>query len=91
MKKMQLMEEGIMIKQSKTSVAQIKAWGPRLKAAIKLAGTLPINPGMSSIFVIHQASGSGYTRDGFNSRWMKASKKRKRSFQNWISILLSMI
>lgn len=80
MKKMQLLENGIMIQQSKTGVAQIKAWGPRLKAAIALAGTLPINAGMSSIFVLHQASGAGYTRDGFNSRWMKAKQEAKEKF-----------
>lgn len=80
MKKMQLLENGIMIQQSKTGVAQIKAWGPRLKAAIALAGTLPINAGMSSIFVLHQASGAGYTRDGFNSRWMKAKQEAKDKF-----------
>ncbi len=37
MKKSQFMEEGILIKQSKTSVAQIKAWSPRLNAAFELA------------------------------------------------------
>lgn len=80
MKKMQLLETGIMIKQSKTGVAQIKAWGPRLRAAIALAETLPIKAGMSSIFVLHQATGAGYTRDGFNSRWAKARQEAIEKF-----------
>lgn len=80
MKKMQLLETGIMIKQSKTGVAQIKAWGPRLRAAIALAETLPIKTGMSSIFVLHQATGAGYTRDGFNSRWAKARQEAIEKF-----------
>ncbi|HEE4344672.1 TPA: integrase, partial [Klebsiella pneumoniae] len=29
-------------------------------------------PGIRSLFVIHQTSGSKYTRDGFNSRWRDA-------------------
>jgi len=80
MKKMQLLETGIMIKQSKTGVAQIKAWAPRLRAAIALAETLPIKAGMSSIFVLHQATGAGYTRDGFNSRWAKARQDAIEKF-----------
>jgi len=80
MKKSQLVDEGILIQQSKTGVAQIKAWGTRLKAAIDHADALPLNIGMSSIYVIHQASGSGYTRDGFNSRWAKAKQDAKDKF-----------
>jgi hypothetical protein len=33
---------------------------------------LPLKPGIRSLFVIHQTSGSKYTRDGFNSRWREA-------------------
>lgn len=80
MKKSQLMDEGILIKQSKTSVAQIKAWSPRLESVIKSASSLPLNKGMSTIYVIHQPSGSKYTRDGFNSRWMKAKQDAKETF-----------
>ncbi|MBP2170796.1 hypothetical protein J2125_003988 [Erwinia toletana] len=68
------MEEGILIKRSKTSVAQIKSWSPRLEAAVKLASDLPLSKGMSTIYVMHQQSGSKYTRDGFNRRWMKAKQ-----------------
>lgn len=80
MKKGQLVEEGIMIKQSKTSVAQIKGWSPRLEAVIKECASLPLKSGMSSLYVIHQPSGSKYTRDGFNSRWMKAKQAAKAAY-----------
>ncbi|HDL8134500.1 TPA: tyrosine-type recombinase/integrase [Yersinia enterocolitica] len=80
MKKGQLIEEGILIQQSKTGVSQIKAWGPRLTAVINQASQLPLNKGMSSIFVIHQQSGSRYTRDGFNSRWLKAKAEAKAKY-----------
>lgn len=68
MKKSQLMEEGILIKQSKTSVAQIKGWSARLADAIGMAKTLPLIPGMSSLYIIHQPAGHKYTRDGFNRK-----------------------
>ncbi|MBK0032712.1 tyrosine-type recombinase/integrase [Erwinia sp. S43] len=80
MKKGQLIEEGILIKQSKTSVAQIKAWSPRLESVIKACSALPLKSGMSTIYVIHQPSGSKYTRDGFNSRWLKAKQDAKAAF-----------
>ncbi|UIM99599.1 tyrosine-type recombinase/integrase [Yersinia ruckeri] len=80
MKRGQLIDEGILIQQSKTGVAQIKAWGPRLTAAINLANQLPLKKGMSSIFVLHQQSGSRYTRDGFNSRWLKAKVEAKEKY-----------
>lgn len=68
MKKSQIMPEGIMIKQSKISVAQIKGWTPRLEGVIQDANSLPLKKGMSGVFIIHQDSGAKYTRDGFNSR-----------------------
>lgn len=80
MRKGQLVEEGIMIKQSKTSVAQIKGWSPRLKSVIQACNSLPLKSGMSSLYVIHQPSGSKYTRDGFNSRWMKAKQAAKVAY-----------
>lgn len=80
MKTSQLIDEGILIQQSKTGVAQIKGWGSRLRSAVNMATLLPLNSGMSSIFVIHQPSGAGYTRDGFNSRWMKAKKEAKEKY-----------
>ncbi len=80
MKKSQIMEEGILIKQSKTSVAQIKGWSPRLAAVISMAGELNLKPCMSSIFIIYQLNGSGYTRDGFNSRWSAAREEARIKF-----------
>ncbi|MFB6324670.1 hypothetical protein ACE8EZ_00930 [Pantoea deleyi] len=80
MKKSQLLAEGILIKQSKTSVAQIKGWRNRLWATIKLSSQLPLNQGMSSIYIIHQPSGAGYIREGFNSRWLKLKKIAKLYF-----------
>lgn len=65
----QLREAGIFIRQGKTGVKQIKAWSPRLRAAISLARSLPLKPGISSLFLIHQPAGSKYSRDGFNTRW----------------------
>lgn len=75
LKKGNLLEQGILIKQGKTGVAQVKAWSDRLSAAIKTAESLPLKTGMSSIYVIHQPSGSRFTRDAFNAHWMKAKKK----------------
>ncbi|NIF20613.1 tyrosine-type recombinase/integrase [Candidatus Pantoea multigeneris] len=80
MKKSQLLDEGILIKQSKTSVAQIKGWSERLRAAISLSENLPLKKGMSSIYIIHQPSGSAYTRDGFNTRWLKLKKTAADTF-----------
>lgn len=80
MKKSQLLENGILIKQSKTAVAQIKIWSDRLRAAIALADSLALSGGMSSIYVIHQSTGHKYTRDGFNSRWRKAKEAASKTF-----------
>ena len=80
LKKSQIIDEGILIKQSKTSVTQIKGWSPRLKDVIGQAANLPLKSGMNSIFVIHQPSGAKYTRDGFNSRWLKAKQQAKTAY-----------
>lgn len=76
----QLSDDGIFIKQGKTGKKQIKAWTDRLKAAIKLSKALPINSGISSLYVIHQPKGAKYTRDGFNSRWQKAKQEAAKKF-----------
>ncbi|WP_339057351.1 tyrosine-type recombinase/integrase [Candidatus Regiella endosymbiont of Tuberolachnus salignus] len=80
LRKEHLLEEGILLQQSKTGVAQIKGWTDRLSAAIEQAKELPLNTGMSSIFVVHQVSGARYTRDGFNSRWLKAKQEAKTKY-----------
>ncbi|MBC8954881.1 tyrosine-type recombinase/integrase [Xenorhabdus sp. PB62.4] len=68
----QVQEDGIFIKQGKTGVAQIKAWTERLDNVVAMSKMLPLDNGVSSIYVLHQRKGSRYTRDGFNSRWKKA-------------------
>ncbi|KMK15959.1 integrase [Pluralibacter gergoviae] len=80
LKKSQILEEGILIQQSKTSVVQIKLWTDRLSNAIAIAGELPLTSGMVSMYVIHQQSGSRYTRDAFNAQWMKAKKAAAEKF-----------
>ncbi|MGX8939294.1 tyrosine-type recombinase/integrase [Symbiopectobacterium sp. Eva_TO] len=80
LKNSQLIREGILIQQSKTGVAQIKAWSPRLEQAIAMSKALPLNEGMSSIYVLHQPSGTRYTRDGFNTRWLKTKQEAKKQF-----------
>lgn len=75
----QIKEAGLYIRQGKTGVKQIKAWTGRLQNAIALAGTLPLKPGISNVYLIHQRSGIRYTRDGFNSQWRKARKAAKES------------
>jgi integrase len=80
LKKNQIMDDGILIKQSKTGVTQIKIWSDRLREAIKQANNLDINSGITTIYLIHQPTGGKYTRDGFNSRWRKAKEKAKKTF-----------
>ncbi|WP_051641879.1 tyrosine-type recombinase/integrase [Photobacterium galatheae] len=67
--KSELREEGIYIQQGKTGVKQIKEWSAELHKAVKECDEAF---GNNSIFVIHQKSGSRFTRDGFNTRWRKA-------------------
>ncbi|RUO33406.1 hypothetical protein CWE14_08880 [Aliidiomarina soli] len=72
MRKDQILEEGIYIKQGKTGKAQIKAWSPRLRAAIKLSQTLVTNQKVVSAYVISKPDGGHYTADGFRTRWSAA-------------------
>ncbi len=74
MRKGQLIDKGILIQRSKTGVAQIKVWGPRLTAATDQANLLPLKKGMSSIFVLFQQSGSRYR--GSRSNDVKNHAKR---------------
>ncbi|WP_422824234.1 tyrosine-type recombinase/integrase [Xenorhabdus thailandensis] len=76
----QLMENGIFIRQGKTGKKQIKAWTKRLENVVKLSNTLITDPGIVSLYVICQAKGHKYTRDGFNSRWKKARAAAKEAF-----------
>lgn len=75
LQKHQLLPEGIKIKQGKTGKEQIKAWSPRLKAAIKLAESIETKNG--SLYVIPTQSGTAYTSDGFRTMWSKARAKAR--------------
>ncbi|MGP2409784.1 hypothetical protein [Yersinia enterocolitica] len=59
---------------------QIKAWTERLQQAIKIADEIEIALRVSSIYVLQQKSGHGYTRDGFNSRWRNAKLLAAKTF-----------
>lgn len=67
----QMGEEGITIQQSKTSKIQIKAWSPRLIAAIEQAKQLAGSVVRSS-YVICKPNGTPYTDNGFNAAWREA-------------------
>ncbi|WP_308822746.1 tyrosine-type recombinase/integrase, partial [Sodalis praecaptivus] len=76
----QIMDEGIFIRQGKTGVKQIKAWSPRLIAVIKLASTLPLHVGIASTFLLHQPNGDRYTTSGMNNRWQAAKVAAKKKY-----------
>lgn len=80
MTKSQFVADGIMIKQSKTKVKQIKGWSDRLEAAVKLADTLPLKSGMSSIFVLHQTNTRGMVSTPAGER---QKPPQKRLIQVW--------
>ncbi|MAM87519.1 MAG: integrase [unclassified Hahellaceae] len=79
LKKNQLLEEGIFIRQGKTGMKQIKAWTPRLRAAITLAATIETKT--SSMYVIPTRSGTAYTSDGFRSIWHDAREIARKETQ----------
>ncbi|MFA3810277.1 tyrosine-type recombinase/integrase [Escherichia albertii] len=63
----QIGHEGIFIQQGKTGKKQIKAWNPRLQAAIEKARQLP-----KSAYVISNQYGNRYMYKGFNEIWVEA-------------------
>ncbi|WP_338418154.1 tyrosine-type recombinase/integrase [Izhakiella australiensis] len=75
----QMMDEGIYIRQGKTGVKQIKVWSPRLRAAVALALVLPANKGVVSTFLLHQPGGDRYTSSGFSKRWRAAKERAKKA------------
>lgn len=79
LRKDQFRESGIFIRQGKTGAKQIKEWSQRLRDAIALAESLPLQQGISSVYIIRQRTGLRYTRDGFNSRWRKAKEAAKEA------------
>jgi len=66
----QIRNEGIFIQQGKTGKKQIKAWNPRLQAAIEMAKSLP-----SSAYVISNQYGNRYAYKGFNEIWVEARNR----------------
>ncbi len=46
---------------------------------IRLSGVVR-RAGISSVYIIRQRTGLRYTRDGFNSRWLKAKAEAKDKY-----------
>lgn len=66
----QIGNDGIFIQQGKTGKKQIKAWSPRLQAAIEKAKQLP-----KSAYVISNQYGNRYMYKGFNEMWVDARNR----------------
>ncbi|EIL27934.1 Exonuclease family protein, partial [Escherichia coli O111:H8 str. CVM9570] len=66
----QIGNDGIFIQQGKTGKKQIKAWSPRLQAAIEKAKQLP-----TSAYVISNQYGNRYMYKGFNEMWVEARNR----------------
>ncbi|WP_019027945.1 tyrosine-type recombinase/integrase [Colwellia piezophila] len=76
MQKSDFTEEGLYIKQSKTQVAQIKKWGPRLKKAVNYLAKL--YPAIESKHIIFQPkNGARYTKSGFDERFRNVRAKAR--------------
>jgi len=71
----EIQEQGLCIKQGKTKLKQIKAWGPMLRLAIKEAKKM--NPNIYSLFIIFQENGNRYSKSGFRSRFLDAKEKAR--------------
>lgn len=76
-----MLEEGLLIHQSKTGVKQIKAWTPRLRKAVKdaLAYHNSKEVVTYSRFIFNNTRGTKYTNDGFNSVWYKFMDKLRKA------------
>lgn len=72
-------DQGLRIRQGKTGKEQIKAWTPRLRAAVELAQAQPST--IKSEWVLHTRKGSRYSRNGFSTAWQRA--KRKAGASDW--------
>jgi hypothetical protein len=76
-------KDGIMMWQAKTNKVQLKLFTPRLKAAVDLARKWKRRPTKegklrktaSSPWLICTKSGTKYTRNGFNSTWIRMQAK----------------
>ena len=67
-----LLDNGILLKQSKTGKTQIKRWTNRLRTAIGLAKEQ--RGKAASMYVLHNPDGHPYTSSAFDDAFQKAKK-----------------
>lgn len=72
-------DEGLLIRQSKTSVAQLKVWGPRLRRAVGYCDTHYSNQN-DSPFIIHSDTSSHITDSVFRKLWIKTCEAANKEF-----------
>lgn len=70
-----ILDDGLLIYQQKTGKKQVKLWTPRLQEAVELALATNTGAKVQSAHLIRGKSGRGFTRDGFNSVWLREQKK----------------
>lgn len=70
-----ILDDGLLIFQQKTGKKQVKLWTPRLKEAVDLALAANTGAQIQSAHIIRGHTGRGFTRDGFNSVWLREQKK----------------
>ena len=78
----QILEQGIFIAQGKTGAKQIKAWTDRLRATVTNARNLPIKPGISSMYLIHQATGGATPATDLTASGSRQKKMRPQHFHS---------
>ncbi|WP_271270264.1 phage integrase central domain-containing protein [Aliamphritea hakodatensis] len=76
----QLQQEGIYIQQGKTGKAQIKAWSPRLQAAINTAKSFQVISSVNQVIANEQ--GQPLTYAAFRARWLKAKALAQEAYPN---------
>lgn len=76
----QLQQDGIYIQQGKTGKAQIKAWSPRLQAAINTAKSFQVTRSVSQVIANEQ--GQPLTYAAFRARWLKAKALAQEAHPN---------
>ncbi|MFS1524708.1 hypothetical protein ACL7TT_11430 [Microbulbifer sp. 2304DJ12-6] len=71
LKRQDITEEGLLIRQQKTGKNQLKLWTERLHDAVDIGLKANKNSGAQSVHLIRNKSGHGFTRSGFNSIWIR--------------------
>lgn len=71
----EIKDDGLLIVQQKTGKAQIKLWTDRLKAAVDLGLQTKTGGKRTSMHIIRNRSGQGYTVSGFTATWKKLQQK----------------